>query len=331
MDTVNLTLLARAVDAAIAVELGEPIDNAQLTELGVASRRTRQVAGSTVVSNAARDTRVDATAAHATDQMLRYRADRHLLLSKLQRANVAPDAIMPLAVLDAVCDKTHQLRCVPRGDIVRFAATDILKDAATLAWTDAKGETGDAKFRAWLILVSVVIVTGLLGHFVHVGGYIAMGLIGFFGLFGVGAIETTKNKNVEAKYVRERVEECEKKGTLVRQLWPNLREPDKGIDIRIDFTAPPTDIQQRLVALEHTHLPIHVAIGKDVIVFKESVADVLTGVWTATPTAVDRSLTPVRMPFAYVVEGLAAAIVQYGPFPVDPEVIDEIVNTMPLV
>src|SRR3989338_6503299 len=101
----NLALLDRAVDDAISHELGDgKHDETALAELGVQPQRFRTVAGLKVVSNAARDAGVDPKAAQLNDKLMRYRAEKSLVLQKLKIVGITPLAVLPHSAWERICD-----------------------------------------------------------------------------------------------------------------------------------------------------------------------------------------------------------------------------------
>lgn len=335
MDTGTLALLAQGVDGAIAIELGDAdIDTETLAGLKIASRRTRQIAGSTVISRAGRDAEMHTEAAQMENRLLQYRAShRPLLAEKIRRAGLESDAVieLPLTVLDEVCDRLKLYRFAPRGDTVHMSATGILSAASDRAQKDAVGEAGEAWWSGFLITVSIVIVSALIAHFTHPLVYTIPVIAGLFGLAASSDAGVPRKKtSAETMYIRSEVVRHEQEGDLVSALWPDMREPQKGMDVRVEFGTPTSETQAMLVALERTRLPIHIAVPADGIRFKESVADALVGIRANVSDVAKSPTGSTCAPIAYVIEGSAVAIIPFGAFPIPSEVIDKIVNTMSL-
>lgn len=338
MSRSNLALLDRAVQGAVALELGDgDHDKSALAELGVVPQRTRTVAGLKVVSNAARDAEVDPNSAKMTDKLLRYRADRELVIGKLKRVGVEPIAVLPLTAWERICDSTGLYRFKPNGDQVRVSASNLFKQAEKYARAKAS-ERHDGFMIACLATWFVLTVgCGLLGYNVHPGWYFPMAAIGFFGflILIAGIVDGPMNsrpRDIEAARIRELVAEHEKNGTLIKELWPDLKEPAKGENIRIALPEPPADVQERLIAAERARLPLNIAVVGDAIAFKELVADVLVGIRGKYWDEVERLEALNRDPIAYVIEGTAVAIIdQYGEFPIEKEVINKVINSEHLV
>ncbi len=338
MSVSNLALLDRAVQGAVALELGDgDHDRTALAELGVVPQRTRIVAGLKVISNAARDAEVDPKAATMTDKLLRYRADRELVIGKLKRVDVEPIAVLPLTAWERICDSTGLFRFKPNGDQVRISASNLFKQAEEYARRKAK-ERHHRFLKTYLATwLALIVGCGLLGYNVHPGWYVPMAVIGLFG-FGIfiSSVDdgpmNSKPRDIEAARIRELVTEHEKNGTLIKELWPDLKEPSKGADIRISLPEPPAEVQERLIAAERARLPLNIAVVGDAIAFKEPVADVLVGIRGKYWDEVERREALDRDPIAYVIEGTAVAIIdQYGEFPIEREVMNRVINSEHLV
>lgn len=337
MSRSNLALLDRAVQGAVALELGDgDHDKTALAELGVVPQRTRTVAGLKVVSNAARDAEVDPNSAKMTDKLLRYRADRELVIGKLKRVGVEPIAVLPLTAWERICDSTGLYRFKPNGDQVRVSASNLFKQAEDYARAKAADHHGKFILAAWGVWVAAEVVLFALGWFAAWQFFIPFGL----GIFPVGLFMTImfdgpmdkKPRDIEAARIRELVAEHEKNGTLIKELWPDLKEPAKGENIRIALPEPPADVQERLIAAERARLPLNIAVVGDAIAFKEPVADVLVGIRGKYWDEVERLEALNRDPIAYVIEGTAVAIIdQYGEFPIEKEVMNKVINSEHLV
>jgi len=338
MSKSSLALLDRAVQGAVAHELGDGnFDTAALAELGIAPERRRTVAGMRVISNAARDAEVSADAAKMTDKLLRYRADRALVIDKLKRVDVKPVAVLPLTAWNRICDSTGLYRFLPQGDSVRMDAAVLLKRAADDVNKTWRKQHDDFMLKAWGVYIGVETLLFLLGYFVGWGFYIPAGVGIFPGALFMGLSSSEGPiapipKEMEAKRIRELVAEHEKNGTLLKELWPDLREPEKGSNIRIALPEPPAEVQERLIAAERARLPLNIAVVGDAIMFKEPIADVLVGIRTKHWEEVERQEALRLDPIAYVVEGSAVAIIdQYGKFPIEQAVMNQVINSEHLV
>lgn len=339
MATSNLVLLDRAVQGAVALELGDgDHDKVALAELGVVPKRTRNVAGLKIVSNAARDAAVDPKAATMIDKLLRYRADHDLVIDKLKRVGIEPLAVLPSAAWEKILDGAGLYRFKPDGDKVRVSAAHLLKRASEYAEACATEKHFIHSLVAWGVYLAVEVALFGLGKSGWGGLFYFLFGIGIFPLGLLLAVATgnkpadSRPQKIEAARIRELVDQHEKEGTLVKELWPDLKEPSEGAVIRIALPEPPLEVQERLVIAERARLPLNVAVVGDAIMFKEPVADVLVGVRQKYWEEVDRLVTLNRNPIAYVIEGTAVAIIdQYGDFPIEKEVMSEVINLEHLV
>ena len=334
----ELKTLDRAVQASVALELGEEHDERIFAELGIAPKRTRLIAGVEVVSNASRDARVHEESAKMVERLLRYSADRQLVVSKLKRVGVEPIAVLPVTAWEYICNKFGLYRFAPDGDVV-LCDDRIIKEE-------------NKRVQNALSLKVFGIVPGLIMSFmigpiimivgqatpsdlllVQIGKIIEVsGVLLFFGSVILTKSVTMSRKTIES--IRKKVVEHEENSTLVKELWPEFVEPNEGVVIHIAFPEPPAKVQERLVAVERTRLPLHFAVVPEAIMFKESVADAFinAGNRTWTKVKVNGQIQLNRDPIAYVVEGTAVAIIdQYGQFPIEIEVMREVINSDHLV
>jgi hypothetical protein len=338
----NLALLDRAVKGAVALEMGEgDNDTAALAELGITPQRTRTVAGLTVISNASRDAKVNPNAAAMLKKLKTYLTDSAAVQNKLEKVGVTPHAVLPLVAWERICDSAKLYRFVPKGDAVRFASKDnaLVKHAASEAEQAAKKIERRHILITWGCIALMAIGIALLGCVVSAGFLVleALVLLGavFTLMFQEGGpfdLSSEAKKELEAACVRKLVAERQTAGSLAADLWPNLKEPAQGSTIRIELPTPPPEVQERIVAAEHTKLPLHVAVVGEAIAFKEPVADVLIGERAEHWAEVKRQELLDRDPIVYVIVGSAVAIIdQYGEFPIEKEVMHEVINSEHLV
>ena len=337
MSKSNLALLDRAVQGAVALELGDgEHDTAVLAELGIAPQRTRTIAGLRVVSNAARDAEVDPKAAAMTDKLLRYRADRELVTSKLKRAGIEPLAVLPLIAWDRICDSTGLYRFSPNGDKVRIGGTQLANQVEKELVAVERVRVGKSAGKSMLVFGLIAVCSILLTIFTSsLWGWGIM--VGVFGAFislvvrssdpAIGWASSTFKARLE-----ELLAEHEKNGTLLKELWPKLVAPERGSEIRIELPTPPLEVQERLLAAERARFTLCVAVVGEAISFKESIADVLIRGKQEDLIERARLASLDRDPIAYVVEGSAVAIIdQYGDFPIELEVMNQVINSEHLV
>ena len=339
----NLKRLDRAVQASVALELGEAAnDDGAFAELGVAPRRTRTIAGLRVASVAARDAKVDPEAGKMLKRLRQYRSDRDCVLEKLRRVGVEPIAVLPLTAWEHVCDSASLFRFTPREDAVRVALPE----------STMEGIARDAKRKGLFFGIAVSLFFfgasfgfGALSQYVLglfcvpcvlcflFATFVAAGEMGLLSE-NVAPPDPEWTRRMETKSIRAFVAKHERAGTLVKELWPNFREPAEGSDVRVAFPDPPAEVAQRLVAAARTGLPMRLAVVGEAIAFKESVADVLIGERRAHWEMEESRYQALKLldPIVYIVEGTAVAIIdQYGDFPIEKEVIERVINSEHLV
>ena len=338
----NLALLSQAVAGAVAEELGEGThDTAALAALGVIPQRHRMVAGLRVISNAARDAEVDTVSAERMDRLLRYRSDSELVTQKLERVGVKPLAVLPLSAWEHIADKAGLYRFQPKGDTVRVGNTDAILN---LAWEKAREEArAEMKLnhtRLKQLLFKYLGVAAAIGSIpagLYFGSFTAFGITAVCGFMSFGVSEflgMPSDGSLRPKFkahLKAFVDEQYQAGTLPKYLWPDMVESSKGAQVRISFPEPPEDVQKRLIAAERARLPLHIAIVPDAISFRENPVNAILKEQDAR-WAAERAASLSQDPIAYVVEGFAVAVIdQYGDFPIEREVINEVVNSEHLV
>lgn len=336
MSKQGLVLLDRAVNAAVAHELGEGgHDTDALKALGIEPKRKRNIAGIRVVSNAARDAEHDPAAARLFDNLLRYRTDRQLVTDKLKRVGVEPIAVLPRSAWDRICAESNLYRFVPRGDTVRIDTSALLAEAQK----EAKAEEaliGEQSCGNWKVPL-VLLAASLGAAYFHSPAWLAMSAC--FGLWAICAYSRKEvmwyeRRALESKHLRARVEHHEKAGSIIAMLWPKCIEPaakantEEDAEIRIALPEAPAEVVERVLAVERARLPLHVAVVAEAISFKESVADAVLRSRTKFWEDVARMEALKRDPIHYVVEGSAVAIIdQYGEFPIEQAVINQVINS----
>ncbi|MCX6714900.1 MAG: hypothetical protein NTX72_03730 [Candidatus Uhrbacteria bacterium] len=332
----NLALLDQAVESSVAWELGEGEQNVSaLTELGVAPKRFRIIGGMRVASNAARDAIIDEDAAKRQERLLRYRADRGLVLERLKRVDIVPVATIPLKAWERICDSAKLYRFVTRGDVVRMSGEFYVKDAEASALKDAEVKQSAFLKKWWSIWGAFTVLTILWGIFAS--SWFFWGLLPALGIF-IWLLSVFFDTDVKAKrdevlrYVQRSVTNDRGTDRLFQNFWPNYHEPANGTDVQIVLPIPPANVQERLVATERARMPLHVAVVPEAIHFRQNIVDILMGIHDANVEKETKHPDLSRDPIIFVIEGTAVAIIdQYGDFPIEEDIIVEVVNSMHLV
>lgn len=332
----NLALLDKAVESTVAWELGEgEQDQAALTALGVDSKRYRNVAGLRVVSNASRDALVDDDAAERQDRLLRYRADRGLVLEKLKRVGVEPIATLPLKAWTRICDSARLYRFTPEEDTVLLSGEHYINEAKRLARIDdTKKETKTFK---WILMVIAFLAAISFGLAIAIHPAFSIGvMLCLFGLAIFVADHKDRIPNADPKVVyfhlQRLISNDRGLNRFYENLWPGFCEPEKGIEAQILLPIPPADVQERLIKAERARMDLYVAVVQEAIHFRRNLVDVL--IESTSPKAEAECHHPDlrRDPIAYVIEGSAVAIIdQYGDFPIEQEIVKDVVNSIHLV
>lgn len=332
----NLALLDRAVTAAVAHELGEgDHDHDALKALGVEPQRKRNVAGIRVISNAARDASYDPNAARLLDNLLRYRTDRQLVTDKLKRVGVEPIAILPRTAWDRICVESQLYRFIPRGDTVRMDISKLVEEATKKA-REEELQIGQQSSGNWKIPLALLALLAPAAHFHSIGWLFPFPLIAMWAAYAYSGekLHWSERQALEAKHLRTLVEEHEKAGNIVAMLWPNCIEPtakkkaEDNAEVRIALPEAPPEVVERVLAVERARLPLHVAVVAEAISFKEPIVDAVLRSRTKYWEEIAQLEALKRDPIHYVVEGSAVAIIdQYGEFPIEQAVINQVINS----
>ncbi len=333
-----LDTLTKALHAAIAYELGEEEQDIEaLEELGIAPQRFRTVAGLKVVSNSNRDEQTDKTSAERIDKLLQYRADEFLVRAKLARALIEPVAVLPLTLWEHICNRLKLYRFTPNGNTVRGENQELrstLERHVSITATPILR----AKYRTWhkrALYIFLLIDVISLGYYLPRPPLAALLITPIAGLviwlIGCGVLSGYPNpeqrKALEQSVLQSVMESLESRGTLAELLWPDFNEPTKGsLAVTITMPTPPQYVQEKLVALEKTRLPVHIAAVQEAIASSFPLSNKIIG----TKRTFDTSMP--REPVIYVIQGSAVAIVElYGDFPMDQDFVKEVINSTDLI
>ncbi len=317
------------VECSVAVELGE-ISADEAAGLGVRSERTRFVGGFSVISNAERDAPVDPD---FKNRLLQYRQDRDSVRGKLAECGVEPKAILPLRAWERICDRTGLYRFSPIGDEVRLDPGKFLQEVRRS--TEIKMKVFNFLSRLLIVCQCIYVLSlpfafgiGTASFFwASVGAIVACLFLWFFESGQIEANEQGIKRRVENSTVRKWVAKHQENGTICTQLWPNFRESENGPTIRISFPDMPADVAARVLAAERTGLTLQVALVREAITFKESVSAVLLS-YRDYLMEVARLEALNRDPIIYVTVGSAVAIVdQFGEFPIEKGVMNEVISS----
>ncbi|MBI4088872.1 hypothetical protein HY415_02145 [Candidatus Kaiserbacteria bacterium] len=343
----NLATLDQVVNTAVAYELGEPVkDETALAD--IAPERHRYVAGLRVVSNAARDAAISDDAARLFRGLNQFRIDAKTLKDRLARAGVTPIALLPLAAWERLCDRAKLYRFRPdQGGQVRIS-TKAFNDARQAV--TAKLKTPRIRFAFLAVPVMIGLAVLSYNHGVPLGASVGfVGIIGsgFATLFTALVLDSLRDSEQKAPLVgsilRSKIDAAKKDGSICALLWPNCCEPGDensqswvrrvyGIElvsasVRITLPEPPDDVQKTLIAAERGGATLRLAVVGDAISLREDPFDALMAYQKRQleEEAHIRALDPI----VYTVEGAAVAVIaQYGDFPIEQEVVNEVVNSV---
>lgn len=329
----SLSLIDREVNTAIAHELGEPsvVDS----EIRVDSQRRRYVAGLMVVSNAARDAAADAGAADLFRRLSQFRTDSKILNSKLRNTGITPAAVLPFSAWDYLCTRSKLYRFNPNEKQEVRVSMKALDDASDEA-NQAKIKTPNMAC-AWLVPPIAIAFgflfyrLGLEGFFVFVWDFLASLFGGSFMAIMLEGMGNKERSRLKATILHSKLDVAMKNGVICELLWPEYREPvrkNPHAVIRIGLPDPPPEVQQILVKANLANLHLKVAAVREGITLREDPYDVFMKA-EKKRLLEEARLRALADPIVYMVEGSAVAIIaQYGDFPIEQELVTEVVNSV---
>lgn len=331
MGQAKLKELDEIVDTAVSYELGDA-DASALERVGISPRRTRTVAGLTIVARSVRDASADPVYAAQLDGLRLYRLQRQYLLEKCKRIGIEPLAVLPAKTWDAVAKRYELYRFTPTGNQV-LASFNVLhhmidEEVRRLA----SEEVPRMRKRSWLHAGAAAALTAsgaALGNYL---GYLTplayAWLILPIVMKGIGACYISEYRNSRdaknkhgAAAAKNVVASVLADGGMHKLLWPHGTEEEKGELVEIQLPNPPAEVQEQVARLEQAHMKIGVAADKAAIgISGDALSKALYGSWVA-------QLPQLKDPIVFVQEGNAVAIIaQYGDFEVERAAIQEIVS-----
>ncbi len=330
-------MLDEAVNATVATELGQPVSDSAKEH--IAPQRHRNVAGLRVVINAARDATVNVVAAGLFTRLQRFQKDSKSLRARLIKAKVTPIAVLPFAAWERLCDKSGLFRFQPDDQGRVRISTRVTTEAKAQAIKYSPWHLNPGW--AWLVPPLAIALAIYLYSSGIVTDGAALFLLALFGTVVLTAVAGVAldvkregaRKNLEINLIRSKVNASEQEGSLPDLLWPNLKEPpetkENKATIAISLPEPPEDIQKILVTAEKAGFDLQLAVVGDAITIRENVTDILLNEQRRQEAEERQRAQEARDPIVYIIEGSAVAVIaQYGDFPIEKEVIQEVVNSL---
>lgn len=353
----SLALIDDGIQAAIAVETGEQLIDAALAKKGVKPKRYQFIAGLRVPSNATEDAEIDPEAKARLGRIELYRRDRGEIEAKLKEAGVEPLAILPKRAWETICEQANLYCFTPKGETVRANVsaliTNIENDIESTAFKTvfrrrlvgfvlgaALSIYGWTQFSEWQL-----VGPALTSLFALVCAIRAAGL--YLGDTNVEvdrrrqAHTTNVLQKITTASMRRRLQKMKRNKTLFSLLWPDRVDTLQGIAIAIALPDPPADVQQTLKSMLHTKLPLHLALVSDAIGISDQLITMMTQSirdrgherQEANRLQEERRRESIKNdPIVYMEHGSAIAIVaQYGNFPIEKQVVHQVMNSIHLV
>jgi hypothetical protein len=321
----SLMVLDQTVRAAIDHELGRPSNFDAST-----SQRRIEIAGVEVVTTAFNGMAIDDNMAALYRRLTAFGSDKAILEAKMEHAGITPLAIVPASAWDYLCIKSKLYCFAPKEGAVRIS-TEILRSLDRQIPPPNDGPDFGWAALWWLVVsIGLCIFTPINSIGTFFGWCFFFDFLGGM-VFGIvlGVCSDDRRESARKELLGKMIRTGFADGSINDLLWPSYREPAADDDhtlIRIGFPDAPADVQGTLVKAAQAGFEIKIAAVADAITLREDLFAVLMKSQT-------RRLETMRQagadPIAFVAEGSAVAIIaQYGDFPIEVALIDEVAQSV---
>lgn len=329
--------IEEAANAAIASEDESPT----VTRVALAESRkvaTIRVGGFVVNDGVAEQVATETAIAKRRDAVAKYKHDRDQIIGELQEREITPLAVVPKAAWEQLCDQSGLFRICPDESGRVMVSASVLEGFE-------KRKKASLKYFFWVLMLNTAIISGCITRFVfHPIGPLEvitapLGALVAFICFGITLYGDTENMaQWEGRMVKLQIKLFSMKSwkTILSHLLPNSTSPDSGGSSRHQLYAkvilpqPPADVAS--VLLKARRMKLHVAAVAHAITFAEPVGDILNRehdrIMDEEAQQRERERQASLDPIVYVVNGSAVAIIaQFGDFPIEQRVVDQVMNS----
>ena len=322
-----LAPIEAAADNALAREGEDPVVST------AAQQNVREQSMSVIAGFAVRDTAAEQSALDAARQERRariedYRDDRKSAIAMLQKRGITPLAVVPKPAWERICSMSGLFRISPdaNGRIkISGAVLEHLAERAGSIVDEAFGALflGPAMatcFIAPLAFDCTTVQTLVTAAAVFVASLLAIvGILGDHGEEKIGRYQKFLTGIMAKAFARKPHQ------AVLERLLPGGASPqDSDLRVKVALPPPPDDVAQTL--LKAKGLTLHVAAVPEAIAFAEPIEDVLRRESARMIDSPEWRL--MHDPIIYIEQGSAIAVIaQFGDFPIEQGVVNEVVNS----
>lgn len=328
----NLALIEEAANAALDTQRARPMLVESVIE-NASKASTRLIAGFEVTDPSAEQEALEKGRQNRREAMAEFSRSRGVLREKLERAKITPLATIPKTAFDHICSRSGLFRLTPDKDgtiTVSLAAVDkIEKDV------DFNVET--ITILGWLLTTILGAVIGAVISSPDLGSRFAGGFLGLIGsgIIGGGIIWPMIHAILKPNFRQNAIRQFTNRphAEILKDLFPDGMNPKpakEGVGkTTLILPTPPEDVARILIKAREFSL--QVAAVPDAISFAESPEQIIRKEIGKREEArrLERLLAD---PIIYLEYGNAVAVIaQFGDFPIEQSIVNEVVNSAYLV
>ena len=338
----NLAYIDSSAQDAVVCQIAKPV----LSEEHVAAAdaiATSVLAGITVRDETAHEQAISISIDERRKQLNRFRRERALAAKDLLKQGITPLAIIPNKAWEHICSRSGLIRLSPDEDGNVHMSSKILMDfraRAALIVGAAEPIVGIGAFFIALILSIWLAVEQASGWGSRIGLVVIAVIVAGITSWVMHSLLIGDNKRtlsyrkklVQLQLWRFGLQPWEAR---LQALFPNGRSTssdteDNSVAIRLILPRPPADIAA--ILLKARDLDLKVAAVSEAIMFAESPEHaflrVHEGLAETDREELRRYEEMMRCPIIYIERGSAVAIIaQFGDFPIEQKVVDEVVSS----
>jgi len=344
----NLGYINNAASIALVREMDTPMIPVAIRERAAKERLT-VVAGFIVEDKLPGIKMLDDARQERKRAIENYHICRDEMKERLNRSCIEPLAILPKTAWEHICNASGLFRFEPDNSGQVKVSTALLKKFEsraenTLICTVLVGALA-LGFRAFLVSDSWFEALAITG-FEVVALFFTCGLVFVHGKKGVAGYELRLWVQKLSVAVQARIFASQPREQVLREFFPNSAQMyfpnsinDSWREVRLILPKPPADVEA--ILLKARDLKLKVAAVADAVAFAESPSEIL---WRSYDNIAARKLEEWQRreyekqiraetdPIVYYEHGSAVAIIaQFGDFPVEHDVVNNVVNSEYLI